>query len=92
MANGRITPELQKAVEDSVKQRSIAQAMDDGIRDRAVKAGEQTFTLVEHDKTSPRVICFWIMENLETARPEKLVDALLDAIAMQRSAIRRHVE
>jgi hypothetical protein len=90
--NGRITPEFSKLVNDAVKQRTTARAMDDGIRERAVKAGEQTFTLVEHDVTSPRIICCWIMENIDTARPEKLVDALLDAIAMRESANRRIVE
>lgn len=47
--------------------------------------GEQVFTLVAQDHSSPRVICEWIKENIETAPPEKLVSALLNAISMRDS-------
>lgn len=59
---------------------------------KAVARGQQTFTLVEQDLSSPRTICFWIMENIETCSPEKLVDALLDAIAMRAYPNRKHAD
>jgi hypothetical protein len=52
---------------------------------KATKNGERTFTLVEHDVTSPRTILFWIMENFETASEAKLEDAFELAMEMQRS-------
>jgi hypothetical protein len=47
---------------------------------KAKKRGEQTFTLVQQDKSSAKTICFWIMENIETAPKHKLLEALDDAI------------
>lgn len=57
--------------------------MDDSIRERAVERGEPTFTLIGRDPTSPKTICFWIMENIETASAGKLIDALQDALLMR---------
>jgi hypothetical protein len=69
------------------QQKAKALAMDSNCYNRARQRGEQTFTLVERDFTSPYVIVEWIKLNLATAPPEKLLDALRDAIAMQRSPI-----
>lgn len=60
-----------------------AKQMDKDCFKRATTRGQQTFTLVAQDRSAPRVICEWIKENIETAPKEKLVDALLDAIAMR---------
>lgn len=51
--------------------------------EKAVERGQRTFTLVEQDRTSPRVICEWIKENIETAPADKLFKALEDAITMR---------
>ena len=50
---------------------------------KAKQRGQSTFTLVAQDKTSPRVICEWIKENIETCPPEKLRLALEDALKMR---------
>lgn len=59
---------------------------------KARAAGEQTFTLRSQDVTSPRVIAYWILENIETAPPEKLMDALMDAIEMREHPSRRNAD
>jgi hypothetical protein len=68
---------------DIEKQKELAAKMDDSCYRKAKERGDQTFTLVAQDRSSPRVICEWIKENIETAPEEKLVDALLDALAMR---------
>lgn len=50
---------------------------------KAKRNGEDTFTLRSQDKTAPRTILFWIMENIETASDEKLREAFEDAIKMR---------
>lgn len=65
------------------QQRQKAEVMDHDCYSRAKQRGEQTFTLVARDKSSPRTICFWIMENIETAPAEKILDALKDALTMR---------
>ncbi len=50
---------------------------------KARNRGQETFTLVEQDRTSPRTILFWIGENFETAPPEKLRDAFERALRMR---------
>jgi hypothetical protein len=64
-------------------QSSVGREMDAGCFARAQARGEQTFTLVAQDRSTPRTICFWIMENIETTPDEKLLDALKDALAMR---------
>lgn len=49
---------------------------------RASQRDDLTSTLVGQDQSTPKTICFWIMENIETVPPEKLVDAISRAIAM----------
>ena len=56
---------------------------------KAQERGQQTFTLVEQDKSSPRCIAFWILENIETAPAGKLIDALQDALAMRSAPNRK---
>ncbi len=50
---------------------------------KAKNRGQETFTLVAQDRTSPRTILFWIGENFETAPPEKLRDAFERALRMR---------
>lgn len=50
---------------------------------KARERNDFTFTLVGQDRSSPRTICFWILENIETALPAKLLDALSKALAMR---------
>jgi len=78
-----------RKVMDIQEQIEKAKAMDGGCYERAKARGEQTFTLVAQDHSSPRVICEWIKENIETCPAEKLVDALLDAIAMRSNPNRK---
>lgn len=59
---------------------------------KAEARGDKTFTLVGQDRSSPRTICFWIMENIETAPPQKLVAALYDAIRMRGQANRKNAD
>lgn len=51
--------------------------------------GEQLFTLRSQDQTAPRVIAFWIMENIETAPEAKLRHALEDALRSRRWPTRK---
>jgi len=50
---------------------------------KARRRGQRTFTLVEQDRSSPRTIAFWILENIETCPAQKLFDALEDAVIMR---------
>jgi hypothetical protein len=50
---------------------------------KAKERNQRTFTLVQQDRSSAKTICFWIMENIETAPAQKLLDALEDAILMR---------
>lgn len=60
---------------------------------KAKERGQQTFSLVAQDRSSPRTICFWIMENIETCEnPDKLRCALEDAIAMRKYPHRKHAD
>lgn len=77
---------------DLMKQKELARKMDDDCHRKAKERGEQTFTLVAQDRSSPRVICEWIKENIETAPEEKLIDALLDAIAMRANPLRKNAD
>lgn len=56
---------------------------DNECQRKAYLRGDETFTLVGQDQSSPRVIAFWILENIETCPPQKLVAALNDAIRMR---------
>jgi len=65
---------------------------DDECLRKAIERGDETFTLVGQDRSSPRTICFWIMENIETAPPQKLIAALNDAIRMTRTPNRKNAD
>lgn len=56
------------------------QCDDDSCFKKAKANGEQRFTLRAQDVTTPKTICFWIMENIETSGEEKLRHALEDAL------------
>lgn len=59
---------------------------------RAQARGQSTFTLVAQDRSSPRVICEWIKENIETCPPSKLYEALSRAIAMTNYTFRKSAD
>jgi len=56
---------------------------DEKCFNKARMRGQRTFTLVAQDRSSPRTIAFWILENIETCPAQKLLDALEDAILMR---------
>lgn len=70
--------------------REFARKMDDRCHEKAKERNQQTFTLVEQDRSAPRTILFWIMENFDgKTPPEKLRDAFEDALAMQFSPVEK---
>lgn len=56
---------------------------------KASERGDATFTVVGQDRSSPRVICEWIKENIETCPEDKLHEALNRAIVMRNKHYRR---
>jgi hypothetical protein len=54
--------------------------------------GEQLFTLRSQDETMPRVLAFWILENIETAPEGKLRHALEDALRARRWPNRKRAD
>lgn len=70
----------------------MSQPDDNRCAANAAKRGQDTFTLVEQDVSSPRTICFWIMENIETAPDQKLKDALNDALKFRKFTKRKHAD
>ena len=79
-------------IHEIAEQKAKAAAMDGECFRKARERGEQTFTLVAQDSTSPSVICEWIKQNIETAPEEKLVDALMDALAMRANSNRKSAD
>ena len=71
------------------EQKQLNRKHDNACYRKAFERNEMTFTLVERDRSSPRTILFWIMENFATAPPEKLRDAFEDARAMQFSRVEK---
>jgi len=55
----------------------------DSCRITADSKGLERFTLISQDKSSPKTIMFWIMENIETAPIEKLTEAFMCALKMR---------
>lgn len=79
-----VKPTLKETIDRELHDRAIRARLDDAeCFEKAQARGQQTFTLVAQDFTSPFVIAEWIKLNIMTAPHEKLVDALLDAIAMR---------
>jgi hypothetical protein len=72
--------------------RTQMQAKDRKCMAKAIEKDELTFTLVEHDKTSPRTVAFWIMENIETAPSHKLHEALEFCLHAREHANRRNAD
>jgi hypothetical protein len=70
-------------------QRELSIKMDAECHSKAIARGEQTFTLVEHDPTSPLTILEWIKLNWYTAPIGKLRDAFEDALCMKASTIEK---
>jgi len=60
--------------------------------EKAIARGDSTFTLVGQDLSSPKVICEWIKENIETAPMHKLLEALDRAILMRNVIGRKHAD
>jgi hypothetical protein len=56
---------------------------------KAQERGDVTFTVVGQDRSSPRVICEWIKENIETCSEDKLHEALNRAISMRNKQYRK---
>lgn len=83
---------MENAGFDVAEHRVKAIQDDQSCYEKAKARGQQTFTLVEQDRSSPKVIAYWILENIETAPPEKLIDAVKDAIAMRGYAYRKSAD
>ena len=60
--------------------------------ENARRRGHDTFTLTAGDLSSPKVICLWIAENIETAPMHKLIDALQHALVMRATLHRKHAD
>jgi hypothetical protein len=56
---------------------------------KAQERGDETFTLVGQDQSSPKVVCEWIKENIDTAPVSKLEEALYCAIEMRNAKNRK---
>ncbi len=74
------------------KQKALAKEIDGSCFEKARMRGDQTFTLVGQDYSSPSVICEWIKQNIETAPEDKLVDALMDALSMRANPNRKRAD
>lgn len=45
---------------------------------------EPIFVLLGRDVSSPKTICYWILDNIETLKPEKAHEALEHALNMRK--------
>jgi ribosomal protein L10 len=59
------------------------QKKDDLCASKAKQRKQQTFTIVEQDRSNAKTIAFWILQNIETCTASKLRDALEIAIHMR---------
>lgn len=59
---------------------------------KAQERGDEMFTLVSQDLSSPTVICEWIKQNIETAPEGKLRHALERAMRMRVQPNRKHAD
>jgi len=57
--------------------------------EKAMKRGDTMFTLVGQDVTAPAVLCEWIKLNIESAPPDKLRNALEQALKMRKTKNRK---
>jgi hypothetical protein len=60
---------------------NIDETPDAAVFARAQRRKQKTFTLVQQDRSAPSTICWWILQNIETAPPDKLREALEAAIS-----------
>lgn len=60
--------------------------------EKARQRGDEIFSLVGQDITSPAVLCEWIKLNIETAPPAKLRNALERALVMRKTIHRKHAD
>jgi hypothetical protein len=65
---------------------------DTQVHAKAKSRGMDTFTIVAQDKSAPTTICYWILQNIETAPPDKLHDALKRAIGMRTYSPRKNAD
>ena len=89
MSTSRVTgmmPGAETAHTDKLKEQ------DSSCYENARRRGADTFTLTGSDLSSPKVICLWIAENIETAPMHKLVDALQHALVMRATLHRKHAD
>jgi hypothetical protein len=62
------------------------------VQEKAKQREQQTFTLVEQDRSAPSTIAYWILQNIETAPAAKLYDALESAILMRAAKGRKDAD
>jgi len=87
--NEALPPEVSK---EPPKAFSDVQWDEVSCQQKAKARGDLTFTLVGQDISSPRTICFWIMENVETCPAPKLKEALDKALKMRDLAERKQAD
>lgn len=88
--NGNPLQGLNQAV--PTRPRDVYREITERCYEKARQRGQRTFTLVEQDVTSVRLIAEWIKENIETAPSGKLHDALAHAIAMRDYPSRKNAD
>lgn len=64
----------------------------DGCYEKAKARGDETFTLVGQDLSSPRVICEWLKENIDKAPERKLREAFECALRMRTTRMRKSAD
>jgi hypothetical protein len=62
---------------------------DDTCAKKAKDRGDLTFTLVAQDTTMATTIAYWILQNINSAPPAKLEEALRKAIAVRHNPNRK---
>ena len=61
----------------------MSRAENDHCRQVADYDDMERFTLIAQDSTAPRTICWWILENIDTAPSDKLKEAFKCALEMR---------
>lgn len=70
----------------------MSKASDNACFRKAQERDDETFTLVGQDRSSPRVVCEWIKENIETAPLSMLLEALHCAVKMRERPNRKNAD
>jgi hypothetical protein len=81
---------VQETVDEQLRQKHMRG--DRKCAANAINRSQLTFTLVEQDRSAPKTITYWIMENIETAPSAKLIDALETALVMRAYANRKNAD